>query len=78
MDIVDAEMEINLDMKTREGILEKINEKFLERDIFREAEDSVAKLLRFTVLPLWMKSPSYRAALQNAKISNIYQILEDS
>jgi len=66
--------QINIEMRDREEIMEKIDAALFSDDLLSTAEKSMTGLMRQSILPLWRASASYREAMKEYKVRDLEEL----
>ena len=66
--------EVNLDMNTREQILEEIESGTHLENVFDQAERDAISLLRFSVFPLWSRTTDFAEVLKSMNVSSLKEM----
>ena len=69
-------LQINLVMGDREAINERVMEEKADASLFKEAEQHVIHLLRFSIIPLWTSSAGYKDLMKKQKVENFHELSE--
>ena len=66
--------ELNLDMNTREQILEEIENGTNLEKVFDQAERDAISLLRFSVFPLWKGTADFAEVLKSMNVTSLKEM----
>lgn len=66
--------QINVEMKEREEIMEKVEAGKLTDDLLHTAEMNIYDLMRHSIIPMWKGSAFYRDAMKQLKVNDLEEL----